>query len=116
MGESCYLIPVEIVYDRWWSGFTASNRFSFLRVRCNPEGGYERSHAASRHDGDCPADGPPRLPRLSSLRRLLCLPFQFSTVYRSSWSLRPIGAPLVSLREAQLGPVWLKETAYEFRP
>jgi len=58
---------------------------------------------------------PPRLPRLSSLRCLLCLRFQFSTAYRSSWSLRPIGAPLVSLREAQLGPVWLKETAYEFR-
>ena len=58
---------------------------------------------------------PPRLPRLSSLRCLLCLRIQFSTAYRSSWSLRPIGALLVSLREAQLGPVWLKETAYEFR-
>ena len=58
---------------------------------------------------------PPRLPRLpSSLRRLLCLCFQFSTPYHSSWSLRPIGAPLVSLQEAQPGPVWLKETAYEF--
>ena len=58
---------------------------------------------------------PSRLPRLSSLRCLFCLRFQFSTSYHSSWSLRPIGAPLVSLREAQLGPVWLKETAYEFR-
>jgi len=26
--------------------------------------------------------------------------FKFSTARRSSWSLRPIGAPLVSLREA----------------
>jgi len=62
---------------------------------------------------------PPRLPRLSSLRCLLCFRFQFSTAYLASWSLRPIGAPLVSLREArhrsQLGPVWLKETAHEFR-
>ena len=58
---------------------------------------------------------PPPLLRLTSLRCLLFLRFQFSTAYRSSWSLRPIGAPLVSLREAQLGPVWLKETAYEFR-
>ena len=56
-GESCYLIPVEIVYARWWSGLKASNAFSFLRARCSPEGGYEeRSHAASRHDGDSPAD------------------------------------------------------------
>ena len=58
---------------------------------------------------------PPRLPRLSSLRCLLFLRFQFSTAYCSSWSSRLIGAPLVNLREAQLGPVWLKETAYEFR-
>ena len=42
----------------------------------------------------------PSSTRLSSLRCLLCLRFQFSTAYRSSWSLRPIGAPLVSLREA----------------
>ena len=64
-----------------------------------------------------PIAPPPLLPllRLTSLRCLLFLRFQFSTAYRSFWSLRPIGAPLVSLREAQLGPVWLKETAYEFR-
>jgi len=52
----------------------------------------------------------PRLPRLSSLRCFSCLRFQFSTGYRSSSSLQPIGATLVSLREAQrnsqLGPVW----------
>ena len=52
----------------------------------------------------------PALPRLSSLRCSLFLRFQFSAAYSSSWSLRPIGAPLVSLREAlhnsQLGPVW----------
>ncbi len=40
--------------------------------------------------------GPPRLPRLSSLRCLLWLRFQFSTAYRSSWSLRPIGARRIS--------------------
>ncbi len=53
---------------------------------------------------------PSRLPRLSSLRCLLCLRFQFSTAYCSSWSSRPIGAPLL-----RLGPVWLKETSCEFR-
>ena len=57
---------------------------------------------------------PPRLPRLSSLRCLLFLRFQFSTAYCSSWSSRPIGEPLVSLFGTPTRSS-LKETAYEFR-
>jgi hypothetical protein len=42
---------------------------------------------------------PPPLLRLTSLRCLLFLRFQFSTAYRSAWPLRPIGAALVSPRK-----------------
>jgi hypothetical protein len=48
---------------------------------------------------------PPRLPRLFSLRCLLFLRFRFSTAYCSSWSSRPIGAPLVSLLGSPTGSV-----------
>jgi hypothetical protein len=51
--------------------------------------------------GDCPADSPSSSTATYLTERcLLFLRFQFSTAYRSSWFFRPIGAPLVSLREA----------------
>ena len=51
-----------------------------------------------------PIDPPPLL-RLTSLRCLLFLRFQFSTAYRSSWSSRPIGAPLGSGGKPCIDPI-----------